>query len=99
MIQRDAVRTFNVAGWNILDAVAEKVGLTHVRFPRGIKAKPGDLGDPPAKGKPNYLVTVHSRPIRAVAAQAADNLVLATGGTAAPGRACRPSSRRPAPTS
>lgn len=28
MIERDAVRTFNVAGWNILDAVAAKRGRT-----------------------------------------------------------------------
>jgi hypothetical protein len=26
-----------------------------------VKARPGDLGDPPAKGKPNYVVTVRTK--------------------------------------
>jgi len=52
------------ANEKLATARAEAIGkaLEAAGIPAGlVKAKPGDLGDPPAKGKPNYLVTVRTK--------------------------------------
>lgn len=43
-------------------AEAMAAAIVAAGVPEGlVKARPGDLGDPPAKGKPNYVVTVRTK--------------------------------------